>query len=105
MPRETRYLLRLRAPKGLDLTLIKELRMIGIETESEKMDGRKAVQLWATWNDIWTIMAKSRIAEDCQVRITTSFLARGENELRNNLRKVPWHAYLRIKDYSDFKMP
>ena len=54
---------------------------------------------------MWTVLAKSRIAEDVQVRMTQPFLARGEEELRKNLQKLPWHCYLNVRDYENFKMP
>ena len=35
----------MRAPKGLDSTLIKELKMIGVDKSVRKIPGRKAVEV------------------------------------------------------------
>lgn len=83
----SRYTYRLRAPKGLDDTLIKELtQLLGDRVSNlRKIPGRKAVEVQGDLKTMWEILFKSRIAEDLQVKITQSFMARGEEELRKNL--------------------
>jgi hypothetical protein len=52
------------------------------------------------------MVAKSRIAEDIQVKACHSFLARGEKELKTSLNKVPWHAYLPSDErHKEYEMP
>jgi len=61
------YTYRLRAPKGLDNTLIKELKNLGLDTKLNhvrKIPGRKAVEVTGPQSVMWKIMYNSRIAED-----------------------------------------
>jgi len=52
------------------------------------------------------MVAKSRIAEDIQVKACHSFTARGEKELKTSLNKVPWHCYLPSgANHKEFQMP
>lgn len=37
--------------------------------------------------------------------MTQPFLSRGEKELETRLEKLPWHCYMPIDKYNDFKMP
>jgi hypothetical protein len=53
---------------------------------------------------MWKILFKSRIVEDVQLKVGSSFKARGEEEPRKNLRKLAWNCYFPIKNYEDFKM-
>ena len=103
----SKYTYRLRAPKGLDDTLIKELQQILGERASNihKIPGRKAVEVHGDMQTMWEILFKSRIAEDLQVKITQSFMARGEEELRKNLQKLPWACYLPLSDYQQYRLP
>ncbi len=103
---------RLRAPKGLEKTLIKELKTIlphgknQVEIDSiHKVPGRKIIEVNGNQEMMWKLMSRSRIAEDIQVRPCTSFVARGDKELELNLQKVPWHCYLPIDNYHQYKMP
>ena len=32
-------------------------------------------------------------------------MARGEDELRTNLQKLPWSCYLPLKDFEKYKLP
>jgi 23S rRNA G2445 N2-methylase RlmL len=75
----------MRAPRGLDSTLIKELKMIGVDKSVRKIPGRKAVEVRGGQDTMWKILYQSRICEDLQVKICSSFKARGESELRKNL--------------------
>ena len=54
---------------------------------------------------MWNLVFKSRIVEDVQVKMTTRFLARGEDELKKNLDKLPWPAYLDLENHKDFATP
>jgi hypothetical protein len=105
----SKYTYRLRAPRGLDNTLIKELQeILGVRVGRDavrKIPGRKAVEVRGDVKMMWDIMFKSRIAEDLQVKITQSFSARGEEELRTSLQKLPWSAYLPMKNYEQFRLP
>ena len=97
---QSSYTFRLRAPKGLDEILIKELKYLGLDKNNgslKKIEGRKAVEIKGTFETMWQILFRSRIAEDLQVRMTQGFKARGEDELRSNLHKLPWDCYLPIK--------
>jgi len=123
----SRYIFRLRAPKGLDNTLIKELNQLGIMSKEsnfktfkkmgstlphektlmkqvsqidpmvKKIQGRKALEIRGGMDTLWKILFKSRIVEDVQVKLGSSFQARGEDELRKNLRTLAWDSYLPIK--------
>jgi hypothetical protein len=70
----SRYIYRLRAPKGLDNTLIKELRQLDLSRSTidsiQKIPGRKAIEVQGSMDVLWSILFNSRIAEDCQVKIT-----------------------------------
>ena len=54
----------MRAPKGLDSTLIKELKMIGVDKSVRKIPGRKAVEVRGGQETMWKILYQSRICED-----------------------------------------
>lgn len=54
------------------------------------LTGRKVVEVRGPMPVMWNILSRSRIVEDVQLRMTQSFLARGETELRRNLQKIPW---------------
>jgi len=43
---------------------------------------------------LWKLLSSSRIAEDIQIKTSSSFKARGEKELKSGLQKVPWHCYM-----------
>lgn len=90
---------RIRAPKGLENTLVKELKQLKVSNNIMKVPGRKIIEVKGDQNTLWNIMFKSRIAEDIQVRTTQQFLARGEKELQVNLEKQPWHCYLPLDQY------
>lgn len=59
------YTYRLRSPKGLDTTLLKELKFLGIkESQMRKIPGRKAIEVKGEEKLLWDILAKSRIVEN-----------------------------------------
>ena len=103
------YTYRLRAPKGLDNTLIKELKMLRIGDKNgkniRKIQGRKAVEVTGPMSTMWKILFQSRVTENVQVKISQSFMARGEDELRKSLQKLPWPCYLPVQRFEEFKMP
>ena len=102
------YTFRLRAPPGLDATLIKELKSlkVGNVASIRKVPSRKAVEIQGDQSTMWHLIARSRIAEDLQVKTSRSFSARSEKELQSNLRKVPFHCYLPVNDtHRDYKFP
>ena len=51
----SQYIFRLRAPKGLDATLIKELKLLGL-TNTKKILGRKAVEVRGPMSNMWKIL-------------------------------------------------
>ena len=70
------YTYRLRAPKGLDSTLIKELNQIGLGGKGSnirQIPGRKAIEVHGPQSTMWKIIYYSRIVEDVQIKITRSF--------------------------------
>jgi hypothetical protein len=79
---------RLRAPPGLDSTLVKELKTLSLKGINKgsivKIPGRKAVEVKGQQGLLWDLIAKSRITEDIQVKVCHSFMARGEKELTSN---------------------
>ena len=105
------YTFRLRAPRGLDNTLIKELKQHGFDNQIgslesiKKIPGRKAVEIRGPLSLMWDILFRSRIAEDLQVRMTQSFLARGETELRRSFQKLPWACYLPLAEFEEYDPP
>lgn len=103
----SRYTFRLRAPKGLESTLIKEVSSLGLgpESKAKRIPGRKAIEVTGPLDVMWNLVFKSRIVEDVQVKMTTRFLARGEDELKKNLDKLPWPAYLDLENHKDFATP
>lgn len=54
---------------------------------------------------MWKMLLYSRVAERIQLRPTKTFRARGERELQLKLEKIPWHCYLPIKEYNDYRFP
>lgn len=66
----SKFTFRLRAPKGLDNTLIKELKNLGLEAKENnirKIPGRKAIEIKGPITTMWKILFSSRITEDVQV--------------------------------------
>ena len=59
--------------------------MIGVDKGVRKIPGRKAVEVKGGQDTMWKILYQSRICEDLQIKISQSFRARGEDELRKNL--------------------
>ena len=97
----SQYTYRLRAPKGLDATLIKDLRwQLKLASNKEtkalirEIPGRKSIEVKGSQELLWKLLTSSRIAEDIQIKVCRSFLARGEKELKTGLQKVPWHCYI-----------
>ena len=109
----SQYIYRLRAPKGLDATLIKDLRWqlkLGSNKETKgvirEIPGRKSIEVRGPQEMLWKLLSSSRIAEEIQLKVCKSFSARGEKELKMGLAKVPWHCYMPTgKDHSKFAMP
>ena len=109
----SQYYYRLRAPKGLDATLIKDLRwQLKLNSNKEtkefirEIPGRKAIEVRGDQEMMWKLLTSSRITEDIQIKISKrSFLARGEKELMTGFQKLPWHAYMPSDDSSKFTMP
>jgi 23S rRNA G2445 N2-methylase RlmL len=98
---------RLRAAHGLDATLMKELRWyLGVHKNAIRViPGRKTVEVQGEQEMLFRLLSRSRIVEDVQVKCGPTFLARGEKELESNLRKLPFHCYMPIKDHTKFRMP
>ncbi len=98
---------RLRAAKGLDSTLIKELKWyLGLNNSQVKLiPGRKTVEVKGDQEMLFKLLSKSRILEDIQVKVGPTFLARGEKELETGLRKLPLHGYMPLLNHDQFKMP
>ena len=96
----TQHVFRIRAPKGLDETLIKDLKWQmklsrkQADVQISKIPGRKAIEVRGDQTLLWKLLVSSRIAEDIQIKICKTFLVRGEKELKTNLDKVPWHCYM-----------
>ena len=108
----TQHVFRLRAPKGLDETLIKDLKWQMKLTRKQadlqisKIPGRKAIEVRGDQALLWKLLVSSRIAEDIQIKICKTFMVRGEKELKTNLDKVPWHCYMPTDEqHSQFEMP
>ena len=101
------YTYRLRAAYGLESTLIKELRWyLGLkQSEVRIIPGRKTVEVHGGQDMLFRLLSRSRIVEDIQLKCGPTFTARGEKELETNLRKIPFHCYMPIKDHDKFKMP
>ena len=82
------YVYRIRAPKGLDNTLIKDLKWQMNLTRKEaelsikKIPGRKAIEVRGDQQLLWRLLVSSRIAEDIQLKASSTFMARGEKELK-----------------------
>ena len=83
------YVYRIRAPKGLENTLIKDLKWqmklsrkeMGMQLR--KIPGRKGIiEVRGDQQLLWRLLVSSRIAEDIQVKASRTFLARGEKELK-----------------------
>ena len=88
----SQYTYRLRAPKGLDATLIKDLRwQLKLASNKEtkalirEIPGRKSIEVKGSQELLWKLLTSSRIAEDIQIKVCRSFLARGEKELKTGL--------------------
>ena len=97
----SQYTFRLRAPNGLDATLIKDLRwQLKLRSNKEtkalirEIPGRKSIELRGPLDLLWKLMISSRIAEDIQLQVSKSFKARGEKELKSGLQRIPWHCYM-----------
>jgi 23S rRNA G2445 N2-methylase RlmL len=67
--------------------------------------GRKTIEVRGGQDTLYRLLSRSRIIEDVQLKVGPSFKARGENELKLNLQKLPFHCYMPIKDHEKFKMP
>jgi len=83
---------RLRAPKGLDATLIKDLRwQLKLASNREtkafirEIPGRKSIEVRGSLPMLWKLLTSSRIAEDIQLKAGRSFPVRGEKELKTGL--------------------
>ena len=67
----SQYTYRLRAPKGLDATLIKDLRwQLGLRSNKEtkalirEIPGRKSIEVRGPQELLWKLLTSSRICED-----------------------------------------
>lgn len=67
---KTAFTYRLRPPAGLEQVLIKELKSLGIKQKPYKVPGRRIIEIQGPQDLLWTLIHKSRIAEDVQVRMT-----------------------------------
>lgn len=99
------YTFRLRSPAGLENCLVKELKQLNLAVNVHKEKGRPFVQVQGDQRVLWKMIYKSRIADRIQLRMTKPFLVRGEKELDIKLKKLPWMAYLPIKEFDQYKMP
>ena len=96
----SQYTFRVRAAKGLESTLIKDLKWQLKLNKKEadamivKIPGRKTIEVRGPQQLLWQLLISSRIAEDIQLKASSSFMARGEKELKTNMCKVPWHCYM-----------
>lgn len=100
----SRYTFRIVSTPGIENVLIKELLILGFKNPI-KVPGRKIVEASGSLKDLYQLCYRSRIAEIVQIRLSKPFLARGEKELNKNLAKVPWHAFLPLKDFRKYKFP
>lgn len=98
------YTFRIVTTPGIEKVLIKELKLLGIKNV-QKVNGRKVVEAKGTLKDLYKMVYKWRIAENIQIKPWYQFLARGEKELEKNLNKVPWHAYMPLENFQDYKFP
>lgn len=101
------YTYRLRAARGLEATLMKELGWyLGLrKSEIRLIPGRITVEVKGSQDMLYRLLSRSRIVEDVQVKCGPTVTARGEKELETNLRKIPFHGYMPIADHEKFKMP
>ena len=88
----SQYVYRLRAPKGLDSTMVKDLRwQLNLaslrETKAviKEIPGRKSIEVRGSEEMLWKLLVSSRITEEIQVKACRSFKARGEKELKVGL--------------------
>ena len=56
------YTYRIRAPPGLEKTLVKELKSLNVPNV-EKISGRKIIEVKGNQQTMWNILYRSRIAE------------------------------------------
>jgi 23S rRNA G2445 N2-methylase RlmL len=100
----SKYTYRLITTPGIEHVLVKELQSLGF-SNAKKLKTRKAVEVNGSLKDLYKIMYSSRLAENIQIRPVQQFLARGDKELDKNLSKVPWHAFLPLKNFQKYKFP
>jgi 23S rRNA G2445 N2-methylase RlmL len=101
------YIFRVKAAKGLEETLVKELRhyLHLRKDQIQIIPGRRSIEVRGSQETLYRLLSRSRIAEDVQLKIGSSFKCRGEEELKQNLQKLPFHGYLPIKDHHKFRTP
>ena len=81
-------------PLGFETTLVKELRLMGIDAENdsfETADGK--VFFTAKITEAWKVVAHSRIANRILMDIA-SFKAENFRELEKKAAEIPWELYL-----------
>ncbi len=81
-------------PLGFETTLVKELRLMGIDAENdsfETADGK--VFFTAKITEAWKVVAHSRIANRILMDIA-SFKAENFRELEKKASEIPWELYL-----------
>ena len=101
------YTYRLRAAKGLEDTLVKELKYrIGLsQSQINMMPSRKIIEVQGDQKMLYRLLSQSRILEDVQLKVGPTFIARGEKELETAFQKLPLHCYLPTKEHKQFEMP
>jgi len=100
----SKYTYRIVTTPGIEHVLVRELKMLGLKN-AHKVKGRKVVEASGSLKELYKIIFKTRTAENIQLRPTQSFIARGEKELDKNLSKVPWHAFLPLKNFKKYSFP
>ena len=108
----SQYTFRVRAAKGLESTLIKDLRWQLKLNKKEaasmirKIPGRKTIEVKGPMSLLWQLLISSRIAEDIQLKASQPFVARGEKELKTALTRVNWHCYMPTgAEHREFEIP
>ena len=81
-------------PLGFEATLVKELRLLGIDAENGSFDTSDGkVFFTAKITEAWKTVAHSRIANRLLMDIT-SFKAENFRELEKKAAEIPWELYL-----------
>ena len=88
----------------VEQALSKELSVLGARSVSSlRRLGYGAVEFRASWPILWNIIYKARVVESIQLKVGTSFSARGKKELQSNIGKLPWHAFLPFREFEKYR--